>query len=209
MRRFALAFVALILVGGAGAAIARSAGSFSTVYTVADLRADLTRHPRAWLGRTVLVRGAVIGGWMPALWLRPAHSGPQPSIPPLQSGAALVDPAGHVSLPLASGGEDSLLSFLRRLPWVGRFAPRPQSFNWQAPAVYRVTIEAAPSGSCGHTTCYEARLLDSMPQPPLLLHAVIVRSFPATTILVATPAPISVRPQPQHASDITAPPAAP
>ena len=38
------------------------------VYTVAQVQAGLARHPQAWVGRTVLVRGTLLG------WL--AVSGP-------------------------------------------------------------------------------------------------------------------------------------
>lgn len=49
------------------------AGAFSPVYTVAELRADVAHAPRAWLGRTVLVRGTAVN----------TFARPMPSTPPV------------------------------------------------------------------------------------------------------------------------------
>ena len=214
MKRIGLILVALILASGAGAAVVRGAGSFSAVYSVAELRADLARHPGAWLGHTVLVRGVVSGGWFP-LVLHGVGAGsgrpvvvfhramlPAPALPPLPggflTGARLTDsstPSPTASLPLALGGEDPLLAFLRRLPWVGRFVPPPRGLQWGASAIYHVRLQAAPSGSCGHAVCYEAVLLDSMPQAPLLFR---VASW-ATIVSVGRHTPLPIFVHPAHA----------
>lgn len=61
MRRSAwvgLALVTVIAIGGAIAAV-RAVTPSGPVYSVAQVAAGLLRHPRAWAGRTVRVRGDV------------------------------------------------------------------------------------------------------------------------------------------------------
>jgi hypothetical protein len=51
--------VLLALALGAGAVAVQSQTVSGPVYTVAQLQAGFARHPRAWIGRSVLVRGNV------------------------------------------------------------------------------------------------------------------------------------------------------
>src|SRR2546423_15581034 len=56
----ALMIAPLIAAGGVGLIqVARSHTALDRVYTVAQVRAGLARNPRAWVGRTVLVRGTM------------------------------------------------------------------------------------------------------------------------------------------------------
>lgn len=197
MRRLALAAAALALAAGGLVAALHSAGAFSAVYSVAALRAELARHPDAWTGRSVLVRGTVTG-FMPGSYPVAARQLPPGFLP---IAAMLVDDPGATKpfggLPIALAPEDAALSFLRRLPVVGRFAPRAQTFHWDSAAVYRVRMQAAPHGVCGRAHCYEAVLLDARPTAPdLYMSGPFGTTLRGVTI---SPPPIVLTPRPSHA----------
>jgi len=59
-RRIALVLAATTLAVAIIMAMGRQPSSTEAVYTVAQARAGLARNPRAWIGRTILVRGLVI-----------------------------------------------------------------------------------------------------------------------------------------------------
>lgn len=92
-----------------------------------------------------------------------------PAIVPIVSPAlSLSDTAAPVStkrLPLILGAPNPMLAWLRRLPLVGAAMPRPQLLHWGESGVYRVTIQAAPSQSCGARVCYQAEALDATVGP--------------------------------------------
>ena len=160
MKRSAVAVVALLLLAIASLAVMRSAGSFRSVYSVAEVRAGLAHNPHAWVGQIVLVRSVVIASGLPVGWQRAGTT--------LHPVGVLVDAGTQppvLGLPLAFAPQDPVLSFLRSLPWLGRFAPGPQSLTkpGDQSAVYRVRIEVTPAGTCGRRPCYGALLLDSAP----------------------------------------------
>ena len=219
MKSVAVAVMALSILGVAGLAAVFGAGSAREVYSVADVRAGLARDPHAWAGQTVLIRADVIGSWFPVRWVSATASRPSAgrtglvqlliSLP--QPGGVLVDNSTQppaLGLPLAFAPEDQVLSFLRRLPWIGRFAPGPQrlSVDPGQPAVYRVRIQVAPAGSCVHRPCYEALLLDSAPQPiwlraghglvpvTVMVHAAPVRVIGLTLLTRASHVIRGIRP---------------
>ena len=161
MKRLSLVLLALIFAaGGAGLIqVARSHTALDRVYTVAQVRAGLARNPRAWVGRTVLVRGTMVvidfacpyGGdgfkCTPIHWeeLDPDAPGPQPLI-------------------LAPASASPLLTFLQRLPLVGSSMPWAQSLR-EGPGVYRVQLRApahCPFPSA-NPSCASALLLDARP----------------------------------------------
>lgn len=101
------------------------------VYSVADVERRVARDPAKWVGHTVLVRGQAVS----YLFWRAADGST------MQIG--LIDPApGNHTPPLSLrwGNPDPLLALLRRLPWAGRFAPRPQQLFWETPAIYRLQL---------------------------------------------------------------------
>jgi hypothetical protein len=123
-------------------------------YGVADLQRQAIRDPGRWIGPTVLVRGRAA---MDRSWSAPDS---------IVTRFDLIDPgapSGAGGLSLAWGGADPLLAALRRLPLIGRLAPRPQVLRWGAPATYRVRLRASPALACGTSPCYEALLLDAAP----------------------------------------------
>src|SRR5437588_7823977 len=68
-RTVALAIAVLLAVALAAGAVlvfvVHSPAAAGPVYTVAQVQAGLARHPQAWVGRTVLVRGTTLG-WVAA-----------------------------------------------------------------------------------------------------------------------------------------------
>jgi hypothetical protein len=123
-------------------------------YAVADLQRRVIRDPGRWIGPTVLVRGRVA---MDRSWKAPDS---------IVTRFDLIDPGaprGTPGLALAWGGADPLLAALRRLPLIGRLAPRPQVLRWGAPATYRVRLRASDALACATPPCYEALLLDAAP----------------------------------------------
>lgn len=123
-----------------------------TVYSVAAVDANLVRHPSAWIGRTVLVRGFLDGG--------PHRVGPghEPYVPP-----RLIDPT-HIETvdPLLVGwtGSDPTTAFLRGVPVLGKLVPPPQLPRWEDVATYRVQLRVMSASSCPSGPCYEGLVLD-------------------------------------------------
>jgi hypothetical protein len=124
------------------------------IYTVTALRQQLARDPDTWAGRTVLLRGQVLG------------CGSSYGIEQQQCAPAyLVEVAasGEVaSMPLDLAGPDRLRSLLRRLPLLGRLVPA-QALQWGALVTYRVRLRAGPDTACAPLPCLGALLLDSSP----------------------------------------------
>jgi hypothetical protein len=127
------------------------------VYTVWALRAALQQAPQDWVGRTLLVRGVVKScpyvGYGPCARWQPA----------LSDRWAAARSAAVAPLPLVWGSAPPLLSFLRRVPFLGSVTPPPQELHWDTLTSYRIQLRA---GSCGwaHLPCYEALLVDAGPQ---------------------------------------------
>jgi hypothetical protein len=75
--------------------------------------------------------------------------------------AELVNP-----LPLTIPAQSPMLTFLRRLRFLGIPLPLPQALHWGVVATYRVRVSAIPESSCGAGACFEAVLLDDAPAVP-------------------------------------------
>jgi hypothetical protein len=123
-------------------------------YSVTDLQRQVARDPGGWIGRTVLVRGRVATD---RTWSAPDS---------IVTRIALIDPGapGETTvLSLVWGSADPVRAFLRRLPLLGRVAPKAQVLQLGALATYRVRLRAAPAGSCSFLPCYEALVLDAAP----------------------------------------------
>jgi len=137
------------------AALADGAGRRS-VYSVVEVQSRLAHDPKAWVGRTVLVRG-LIERCVASRSVRarqPCDKWP----------AVLVDPGSFgvsAPLPLMWGSLDPLLAFLRELPLVSWLVVPPQAPHWWTLATYRVQLRAAPQDLCSAGACYEALLLDA------------------------------------------------
>ncbi len=131
---------------------------WAPVYTVADLTHHLAQEPRAWLGRTVRVRGEPVGR---STWLYgPPATGHRP-----RRGSAMccpeqllvmdprlvdLDAPGAPGFALVLGAPDPWLTALRRVPVVGSWVPGPQELRWGVPTIYRIHLEAVAGP--GHDT---------------------------------------------------------
>jgi hypothetical protein len=165
MRRCALLLAALVvgsLVLGTWSAL--SAGRLRDgphpLYSVATIQQLLARHPAAWVGKSVWVRGVAVPGVTVSCGLPPStyFDG---CLPPHLADAA--SPATVEALWLADRDQGRLLTLLRRVPILAWFAPAPQALHWGVVATYRVRLRAAPANSCVFLPCYEAVLLDAAP----------------------------------------------
>jgi len=132
--------------------VAGAWGGRGRVYGVSQVIAGLSRDPRAWVGRTVLVRGV-------ALRLLPGCGAGQWCLEGLYEPAARR--RGPILL-LEPGPADSLVARLRRVPILDGVAPRPQRLRG-AVAIYRVRFQAAPRQSCDARPCVTAILVDAAP----------------------------------------------
>src|SRR5690242_20050659 len=121
--RYAVVLLLMVALGGglplAGIAALRSALGLASgpIYTIADVQRLVRQDPTAWIGRTVLVRG----------WAVADHERVDPNT--VDTLATLVDSQVRGWLPrllVVRGRGDAVLAVLRRVPLVGRFAPRPQ-----------------------------------------------------------------------------------
>jgi hypothetical protein len=120
--------VLLALALGAGAVAVQSQTVSGPVYTVAQLQAGFVRHPRTWIGRSVLVRGTVSRFAVTTLC---SSRGCQPQT---QQWLVMETPGvfrsgGHIwisqgpprGLVLVPGPTGRLIEALAHLPLVGRY----------------------------------------------------------------------------------------
>jgi hypothetical protein len=123
-------------------------------YSVTDLQRQVTSDPGRWIGRTVLVQGTLATD---RTWSAPDS---------IVTRIDLIDPGAPgdtTRLSLAVGSADPVRAFWRRLPLLGRLAPRTQVLHWGALATYQVRLRYAPAGSCSFVPCYDALILDAAP----------------------------------------------
>ena len=161
MKRLFLVLLALVIAaGGAGLiGVARSRAPLDRVYTVAQVRAALARNPRAWVGRTVLVRGTMVVMAFACL-----YSGDGFKCGALQWKELDPEAPGPQPLILASAPASPLLALVHRLPLVGPLVPWPQPLR-EGPGVYRLQLRApshCPFPSA-NPSCASALLLDTRP----------------------------------------------
>lgn len=160
LRLVLLATLPALLLGSGIAATVSTSGHRGSgpVYSVAAVQARLADDPRAWVGRTVWVRGRAIAC---ALRSEREHLRCVPTAP------RLADPdAASVGTPLLLREEpEPLPDLLRRAPFLGSVLPAPRVVVWWRVAVYWVRLQAGAAGRCGAAPCYVAWLLDTIPDP--------------------------------------------
>ncbi|HWE60118.1 MAG TPA: hypothetical protein VHB98_00250 [Chloroflexota bacterium] len=155
-----LACLALLILLSAQVevAVARYSQTRTPVYSVGRIRAVLTQDPKAWIGRTVLVRGILQGPFVFCGATRPC--------PPAVLG--LIDGenesvAPDQLLPVAAGSPVPLWAVLRRVPLAGTLLPAPQQMRFGLMTTYQLRLRAAPA-LCGGNTgllCYEGVVVDA------------------------------------------------
>ena len=156
----ALMIAAFIAAGGADLIqVARSHTALDRVYTVAQVRAGLARNPRAWVGRTVLVRGTMV-----VMVFACPYGGDGFKCGALRWEELDPDAPGPQPLILAPAPASPLLALVHRLPLVGSLMPWPRPLR-EGPGVYRVQLRApshCPFPSA-NPSCASALLLDARP----------------------------------------------
>lgn len=176
MRR--LLFVSLLVVAlAAGVLITvQSQQPPRTVYSSAQVKAGLVRNPKAWVGRTVLVRGLLIDTSqtvfkVPYVVLVPPISRQvQHGFLTRSQVARLLIFAfafrGIQVLRLRTLPPSPFIAFFRSLPFVDQVVPSAPKANTLSPAVYRVQL-LPPRRDCGRVlsqrVCYDALLSDYQP----------------------------------------------
>jgi hypothetical protein len=162
-RTLALALVvptAVLLAVALGAAM-RGGAPAGPVYSPGQVKAGLSASPRSWAGRSVLVRGTLIGLSSLGLAASPFYvlhgmSGPARAArgagPPAHQDAFLL---------LLPPVDTPFLSLLRGLPLVSGLVPAHQPPRRPVTAVYRLAL-FAPGQACtwmdAQRVCYDATL---------------------------------------------------
>jgi hypothetical protein len=170
MTRTVALIIAVLLALALTAAVAfvfvvHSRAAAGPVYTVTQVQAGLARHPQAWVGRTVLVRGTAFG-WVAASGTDGVSAlpcfGPCPLSLALQSGFTaphLVLVQGTVGnsypdligtvgsyrsltllLQVPATSPNPLLTFVRGLPVIGSLLPATGRGHAGTLQVYRVRL---------------------------------------------------------------------
>lgn len=161
-RRAALVLAALTLAIAIIIAIGRQPSSTEAVYTVAQTRAGLARNPRAWIGRTILVRGLVIQCRLVEGCV---------ALPPGIPRVGLVDGIPIIEMPRVAVlsqalplrvDEDPLRLLLRRLPLLRGIVPAPRQLSTAQSATYRVRliVETPCAVANSPASCVVASLTD-------------------------------------------------
>jgi hypothetical protein len=151
--------VAILLAGTitlAARGLDGSATGMQPAYPVAAAEAGLRHHPSAWLGRTVLIRGVVLGRFLDPECSRPTC----PGTGAYSLGPALsADGMAPALLPLVPAPAGAWLAALRHIPVLLRFLPRPQAVQLFKEATYRVHLQESHQ-VCGARACVDAILVD-------------------------------------------------
>lgn len=130
------------------------------VYSVARVRGQLARDPRAWVGRVVRLRARA--ELCPAeIADEGAGCGPAHPVLAPPDAADAAEP-----LPLAAVPDPPLPALLRRLPPLAGMLPAPQRVDWGSVAVYRVRLATAVCDPYQPPPCYAAQLLAGAPGTP-------------------------------------------
>lgn len=102
MKRLSLGVVGFVVIAGVVATLVARRVSPQPIYTVAQVQAGLAHHPRAWTGRTIVIRGAIV-----AAYYGPTSAGYQCGRGPMACPADVVDippfDAAHLLLVPAEG----------------------------------------------------------------------------------------------------------
>jgi hypothetical protein len=161
---------ALALVVCLGWVTGRTRDVVGTTYSVSALRMALERHPDAWIGRTVTVRG-VVPVALPVYLCAPD----QDPCPDVAAAYLLADPPRGVaptgsapipiSIPLVLGQPDPTLAMFRDIPEIGHFILAMEILLAKRVATYRVRVENAPASSprCRVSPCPIFQLVDAAP----------------------------------------------
>jgi hypothetical protein len=154
----------ILVLGGiiAGASIVlqrtgRGDPGVAPAYSVAGLRELLAAQQASWAERTVVARARA----EPCPWWgsreRLQHCADRQLV--------LFDASGAVGdpIPLERPEQQWLPAEWYSLPVIGELLPRPPGIPTYITARFRVRLLGLPAASCEQRHCYEARLLDVLP----------------------------------------------
>jgi hypothetical protein len=130
------------------------------LYTVTSIRAVLSRHPAAVVGRTIRVRGILEGPFVFCGETRPC---PPPTLGLIDAENASVGPDQY--LPVIGEPPRQVWAFLHRIPPLAALLPAPQRLQYGVMAMHRLELRAAP-GLCSRNAdilCYEGVIVDAVP----------------------------------------------
>ena len=162
-RRIVLVLAALTLAVAIIVAMGHQPTPMGAVYTVAQVRAGLARNPRAWVGRTILVRGLVIRCRLVEGCV---------ALPPGIPRVGLVDGIPIIEMPRAAVlsqalplriSENPLWSFLRLIPLLRGVVPASRQLSPAQPTAYRVRliVETPCAVANSRASCVVASLVDA------------------------------------------------
>ncbi len=162
--------VLLVMVAGITTSVVGRLLPSERVYSVAELSSDVHQNPRQWVGRTVLVRGQVVGAGQiqgMSMWETWSCRGqafscyePGPvdhllvmdALEASHYNVTTIDVGRrHTGLVLAAptlpaSATDALVTFLRSLPGIGRLIPVPPPLQARV-LTYRVRV-LSPLSTC-------------------------------------------------------------
>jgi len=187
-RIVAIACMGIVLIAGLitllNAAFGMHTGDHPRVYTVYDVQIGLRRDPRAWVGRTVLVRGSVtaVGFDYGATGAEEmaAPGTTQPFLLPvgglrhvvavhlfMQTGTLRADLPYYRPLQLRTQqvqSSDPLPSILHDVPGLRNVIPTPQQVRGGVPILLRVRLLPRPHDdrACINRSCDEGMILTSL-----------------------------------------------
>jgi len=165
----------LLIIVGSILAIMQRRTDPPHVYSVPELETRVALAPRAWKGRIVLVRANVI-----AIPLGGCHTNIRPGTVGCGAEWILYDVSGKRGKAVYSIGltllpELPLATFLRQLPGVNRFVPRPQAPLMQRIGTYRIRIGRYDATAMPPLPPINAFLLDAAPgSMPIIPMSMIV-----------------------------------
>jgi hypothetical protein len=150
-----LALAGMALGSGLAVYAVQQSGTAPTVYMASALYARLARNPRAWNGRTVLVRGVIVG-------CRPSEGcGRLPWGQP-ETGLGTFGATTTVgTIPVLWGIPNPWTEVLRRLTLVAHLIPGPRPASVTGPVVYRLHFQPGPAHYCSYSPCIVGRLVDT------------------------------------------------
>ena len=158
---FPLLLLGLILGLGLTGVALRAGETAAPVYTVAQIRANMTRHSAAWANRTVRVRGTLQGPFIFCGATTPCPVAPMGLV---DDGNGII--GSNQYLAVEQGRADGVWSFFRHIPLLGALMPAPQRLRFGLTGTYLLQLHPQPSSFCHHyafVLCYKGVVLDAAP----------------------------------------------
>jgi len=160
----------LLWLGSAIQSALLPTASSGPIYSMTTLWLQLARNPDSVLHHPVQVQATAR---FCALWISGSGStclSQQSQLVENQSpsaSAAMPMIIADAAMPLIIEDAPRLRTLVRGLPVLGALLPAPQVIQWEAPAVYTITIEPQPCADRSTGGCYQAVAVDAVVSHPL------------------------------------------